>query len=171
MGCANYADSWRPGPGAAAPAAKRTWAARHVLDPQATTENHGYRRGARQICDPPICRIFVVFTGGEAQVIPARRTFAREGQRGRCAQQFARRPVGVRIDDALQHLQLAAGQYWIGVITGASNSVAGYRYDSVEGARDWNANTYTSGPTNPFGSFTTDNEQMSLYATYTAGRR
>lgn len=64
-------------------------------------------------------------------------------------------------------LPLTGGEYWIGEITGASNDVAGYRYDTVAGARDWNANTYTSGPTDPFGSFTNDNEQISLYATYT----
>jgi Hypothetical glycosyl hydrolase family 15 len=64
-------------------------------------------------------------------------------------------------------LQLAAGEYWIGEITGGSSGVAGYRYDGVAGARDWNSNTYTSGPTDPFGSFTNDNEQISLYATYT----
>jgi Hypothetical glycosyl hydrolase family 15 len=64
-------------------------------------------------------------------------------------------------------LQLAAGEYWIGEITGGGSGVAGYRYDNVAGARDWNANTYTSGPTDPFGSFTNDNEQISLYATYT----
>jgi hypothetical protein len=66
-------------------------------------------------------------------------------------------------------LKLAAGNYWIGVITGATANVAGFRYDNVSGARDYNANTYTSGPTNPFGPFTTDGEQTSLYATYTAG--
>ena len=37
------------------------------------------------------------------------------------------------------------------------------------GARAYNANKYTSEPTNPFGSATTDNEQTSLYATYTPG--
>jgi hypothetical protein len=63
-------------------------------------------------------------------------------------------------------VKLAAGNYWIGVITGATNSVAGFRYDSVTGARAYNANTYTSGPTNPFDMVTTDNEQLSLYATY-----
>jgi len=67
----------------------------------------------------------------------------------------------------LAPLQLPAGEYWIGVITGASGSVAGYRYDSVAGARDYNANTFTSGPTDPFGSVTADSQQMSLYATYT----
>ncbi|MFI4985066.1 MAG: hypothetical protein ACHQAV_03650, partial [Solirubrobacterales bacterium] len=67
----------------------------------------------------------------------------------------------------LAPLQLPAGEYWIGVITGATGSVAGYRYDSVAGTRDYNANTFTSGPTDPFGSVTTDSQQMSLYATYT----
>jgi hypothetical protein len=63
-------------------------------------------------------------------------------------------------------LNLAAGNYWIGVITGATGSVAGFRYDSVTNSRDLNSNTYTSGPTNLFGAVTTDSEQMSLYATY-----
>src|SRR5262249_46323140 len=66
-------------------------------------------------------------------------------------------------------LKLAAGKYWIGVITGGATRVAGYRYDNVPGSRDYNANSYASGPSNPFGSFTTDAEQMSLYATYAAG--
>ena len=65
-------------------------------------------------------------------------------------------------------LRLAAGSYWIGVITGATSDVAGFRYDSVSKSRVYNTNTYTSGPSNPFGgSLTTDSEQMSLYATYT----
>ncbi len=64
-------------------------------------------------------------------------------------------------------VNLAAGQYWIGVITGATSLVAGFRYTSVAGSRDYNGNTYTSGPTNPFGTASTDSEQMSLYATYT----
>jgi hypothetical protein len=66
-------------------------------------------------------------------------------------------------------VKLAAGNYWIGVITGASSYVAGFRYDAVTGARDYNANTYTSGPTNPFGTPSIDPEQTSLYATYTPG--
>jgi len=47
--------------------------------------------------------------------------------------------------------------------------VAGYRYDSVSGSRDYNTNTYTSGPTSTFGTVTTDSQQMSLYATYAIG--
>jgi hypothetical protein len=66
-------------------------------------------------------------------------------------------------------IKLTAGNYWIGVMTGATAGVSGFRYDSVSGARDYNANTYASGATNPFGSFTTDSEQTSLYATYTPG--
>jgi DNA-binding beta-propeller fold protein YncE len=65
-------------------------------------------------------------------------------------------------------LNLAAGSYWIGVITGASSGVAGFRWDSVTGSRHYNTNTYTSGPSNPFGPATTDSEQMSIYATYTS---
>jgi len=53
------------------------------------------------------------------------------------------------------------------VITGATPGVAGWRYDGVSGARAYNANTYASGPTNPFGAVTTDSQQASLYATYT----
>jgi hypothetical protein len=63
-------------------------------------------------------------------------------------------------------VNLAAGNYWIGVITGATPGVIGWRYDSVTGSRAYNTNSYVSGPTNPFGSFTTDAEQTSLYATY-----
>src|SRR5262249_34964297 len=64
-------------------------------------------------------------------------------------------------------VKLSAGTYWIGVITGPTVNVAGFRYDSVTNSRDYNANSYSSGPTNPFGSVTIDNEQTSLYATYT----
>ncbi len=67
-------------------------------------------------------------------------------------------------------LSLAAGNYWIGIITGESSGVAGFRYTSVTNSRDYNTNTYTSGPSNPFGTPTTDSEEMSIYATYsTAG--
>jgi hypothetical protein len=65
-------------------------------------------------------------------------------------------------------LQVSAGAYWIGVITGATSGVTGFRWDSVTSSRIYNANSYSSGPSNPFGStYTTDNEQMSIYAVYT----
>jgi hypothetical protein len=66
-------------------------------------------------------------------------------------------------------VKLAAGNYWIGVLTGATAGVAGFRFDSVSASRDYNSNSFASGPTNPFGAVTTDAEQMSLYATYTPG--
>jgi hypothetical protein len=66
-------------------------------------------------------------------------------------------------------VKLAAGTYWIGVITGGASNVAGYRYANVAGSRAFNANGYASGPTTFFGSVSTDLEQMSLYATYTPG--
>lgn len=65
-------------------------------------------------------------------------------------------------------VKIEAGTYWIGIISGATNKVAGERYDSVANAEDYNSNSYTAGPSNPFGSFKTTNEEMSLYATYTA---
>jgi hypothetical protein len=64
---------------------------------------------------------------------------------------------------------LAAGTYWIGFMSGATSYVIGFRWDSVSGSRAYNANVFTSGPSNPFGSVSTDGEQMSLYATYTPG--
>jgi hypothetical protein len=63
-------------------------------------------------------------------------------------------------------LNLAAGEYWIGVLTGATSYVAGLRWDPVAGARAFNTNSYASGPSDPFGSYMTDNEQFSIYATY-----
>lgn len=64
-------------------------------------------------------------------------------------------------------LKLAAGNYWIGVLTGASNRVAGFRYDRVARSRDFDSDTYASGPSSPFGSVKSDGKQTSLYATYT----
>ena len=66
-------------------------------------------------------------------------------------------------------VKLAAGNYWIGVITGSTTNVAGFRYDSVANSRDYNNNSYASGPSNPFGSVNIDAEQTSLYAAYTPG--
>ncbi|MGA2321867.1 MAG: S8 family peptidase, partial [Solirubrobacteraceae bacterium] len=65
-------------------------------------------------------------------------------------------------------LTLAAGNYWIGFISGTTAGVAAYRYASVTSAIDYNSNTYTSGPSNPFGTPTVASAQLSLYATYIA---
>jgi hypothetical protein len=61
---------------------------------------------------------------------------------------------------------LSAGAYWIGFITGGASGGMGYAYDSAAGSRAYNANTYSSGPSNPFGAATKDSEQASIYATY-----
>jgi hypothetical protein len=66
-------------------------------------------------------------------------------------------------------LRLAAGSYWIGVITGGTSNVAAYRYDWVEGARMYNSNPYSAGPSDPFGAAASDGYQTSLYATYLVG--
>jgi subtilisin family serine protease len=63
-------------------------------------------------------------------------------------------------------ISLAAGNYWIGLISGATTHIAAFRYSSVSGSRAYNTNTYTSGPSNPFGTPTFDSELMSIYATY-----
>jgi DNA-binding beta-propeller fold protein YncE len=62
-------------------------------------------------------------------------------------------------------LHLPAGNYWVGVLTGAKAGVAGYRYDRVARVGRYNA---TAGSIDPFGTAATDGRQMSLYATYTA---
>jgi uncharacterized repeat protein (TIGR01451 family) len=63
-------------------------------------------------------------------------------------------------------LKLASGAYWIGIFSGATGKVAGFRYDSVSGSRVYNSDLFVSGPSDPFGRFSTDDERMSLYATY-----
>ncbi len=63
-------------------------------------------------------------------------------------------------------LRLGAGRYWIGIIAGRRAGVARYRYDRVARGGYDNANSYTSGPSSPFGSAGTDSRQISLYASY-----
>jgi hypothetical protein len=65
-------------------------------------------------------------------------------------------------------VKLAAGQYWIGILSGATSKVADAAYANIKGAEDYNANAYASGPTNPFGRFSSANEQVSLYASWMA---
>ena len=66
-------------------------------------------------------------------------------------------------------LKLNAGSYWIGVITGPTANVAGFRYTPVSEARAYNSDAYGDGPAATFGTAKVDNEQMSLFATYTPG--
>jgi chitodextrinase len=59
---------------------------------------------------------------------------------------------------------LAPGKYGIGILTGGSSYVANFRYNSVSNIRAFSNNSYSSGPSNPFGKYTLDFYQMSLYA-------
>src|SRR6266576_624324 len=61
---------------------------------------------------------------------------------------------------------LAAGNYWIGVLSGTTAKVARFRFAKLTGSRDHNSNKYKAGPSNPFGSVNADAKQLSLYATY-----
>ena len=63
-------------------------------------------------------------------------------------------------------LHLSAGRYWLGVLTGATTHVAGWRTDMIAGSRRIDWNPFSSGPSDPFGPATIDDEQMSLYASY-----
>jgi len=42
-------------------------------------------------------------------------------------------------------------------------------YDSVESSRAYDANEFSAGPTEAFGTATLDSEQASIYATYAPG--
>jgi len=65
-------------------------------------------------------------------------------------------------------LKLAAGNYWIGFISGTTSEIFAFRYDTVSSALDYNTNTFTTGASNPFGTPTTLSYEISLYASYTA---
>ena len=63
-------------------------------------------------------------------------------------------------------LDLASGDYWLGIISGPQPNVAAFAYDPVPDVRAGNANAYAAGPSDPFGPIVTDNAQMSLYLVY-----
>ena len=75
--------------------------------------------------------------------------------------------AGTGLDPAAATLPCCPPATYTAQIDTATAGVASFRYTSVTGSRDWNTNTYSSGPTNPFGTVTTDAEETSLYATYT----
>jgi hypothetical protein len=64
------------------------------------------------------------------------------------------------------NLQLPAGNYWIGLITGGQTDVAVISYDPESGVLESDANPFLSGPSNPFGPISSGNELMSLYLDY-----
>lgn len=58
---------------------------------------------------------------------------------------------------------------WLGMITGGAARITEYFFMTASSnVRDLNTNTYTSGPSDPFGTPTLDTQQMSLYATEAA---
>ena len=59
---------------------------------------------------------------------------------------------------------LGAGKYWLGLLAGQGN-VATYGYDA-SGLKVSNSNSFTSGPSNPFGSGASSTETMAIYAVY-----
>jgi hypothetical protein len=63
---------------------------------------------------------------------------------------------------------LAPGRYWIGVIAGGGAGIAAIPYNVIPGFEDYNANPYSSGPSNPFGPITIGDEQLSMYMDYYA---
>jgi hypothetical protein len=65
-------------------------------------------------------------------------------------------------------LLLPPGDYWIGIIAGGDSGVADVAYDPVPADLAYNANPFTSGPSDPFGPASTLDERMSLYLTYYA---
>ncbi len=64
------------------------------------------------------------------------------------------------------NLQLPAGDYWIGLITGGQADVAAISYDPQPGVLESDANPFLSGPSDPFGPISSGNELMSLYLDY-----
>lgn len=64
-----------------------------------------------------------------------------------------------------QPLALRTGRYWLGLMTGGTGGVLGYRFRTVRHARDLNANRFNRGPSKRFGHFSVDNCLMALYAT------
>jgi hypothetical protein len=60
--------------------------------------------------------------------------------------------------------RLAPGVYWLGLHSGQASRVARFAWDAVAGSRWFNGDSYSNGPSNPFGSAATDTQQMSIYA-------
>ena len=63
---------------------------------------------------------------------------------------------------------MSAGTYWIAILTGNTQAVA---RDYGDGSTTWyaNADTFTSGASNPFGSGSTGTTTLCVYASYVPG--
>jgi PKD repeat protein len=64
---------------------------------------------------------------------------------------------------------VAAGRIWMGYLAGTTSGLTQVRYDLASSVERFNKNSYSAGPSNPFGTATTGNERYSLYATYRIG--
>jgi hypothetical protein len=64
-------------------------------------------------------------------------------------------------------VSVTPGRYWIGVLAGGTNGVAGLRWTSRAATRVHNYDPYSNGPSNPFGSASTGPELISIHAVWT----
>ena len=60
--------------------------------------------------------------------------------------------------------QLQPGVYSLGLHSGPSHGIARYAWDSKPGARRFNVDLESDGPSNPFGSAFADDQQISIFA-------
>lgn len=63
-------------------------------------------------------------------------------------------------------LKLTPGDYWIGVIAGDQSGVGGVAYNATPGVLKFNANPYSTGPSDPFGPVVSGDQQLSMYMEY-----
>jgi hypothetical protein len=60
--------------------------------------------------------------------------------------------------------RLDPGVYWLGLQTAGTNGVARYAWDPVADSRRYNIDNYSDGPSDPFGTGFSDNQQISIFA-------
>lgn len=65
--------------------------------------------------------------------------------------------------------RLAPGEYWMGVISGGDDNVATIGADPLPNSGAANANSYSTGPSNPFGPLTVENDYLAVDAGYATG--
>jgi len=66
-------------------------------------------------------------------------------------------------------VNLSAGYYWLTWIGDSAATGFAVRGDTTGGTRRYNADTYSDGPTDPFGAGTDSAHKQCIYATYTTG--
>jgi hypothetical protein len=60
--------------------------------------------------------------------------------------------------------QLNPGVYWIGIQSGATNGVARFAWNSKPNSRRFNIDVFSDGASNPFGTSSADDQQLSTFA-------